>query len=100
MKKLFVYGVGVFFVFALMGHMNPAQAAYPTKAIQFIIPFGAGGGADIEGRLLSKEMSKLVQALFSEQLKLLCANSAITLESKVPWLFNKYSSQNQVWVIM
>ena len=60
MKKLFVYGVGVFFVFALMGHMNPAQAAYPTKAIQFIIPFGAGGGADIEGRLLSKEMSKIL----------------------------------------
>lgn len=38
----------------------PAFAAYPTKAIQFIIPFGAGGGADIEGRILAKGMSKVL----------------------------------------
>lgn len=38
----------------------PANAAYPDKPIQFIIPFGAGGGADIEGRLLAKEMSAIL----------------------------------------
>ena len=36
----------------------PAAAEYPEKPIEFIIPFGAGGGADIEGRLLAKEMGK------------------------------------------
>lgn len=33
---------------------------FPEKPIQFIIPFGAGGGADIEGRLLAKEMGKVL----------------------------------------
>lgn len=37
-----------------------ASAGYPDKPIQFIIPFGAGGGADIEGRLLAKSMSKIL----------------------------------------
>ena len=37
---------------------GPAAAEYPDRAIEFIIPFGAGGGADIEGRVLAKEMSK------------------------------------------
>jgi tripartite-type tricarboxylate transporter receptor subunit TctC len=60
MKKLFTFCLGVFFMLTLMGYTGSAQAAYPTKAIQFIIPFGAGGGADIEGRLLSKEMSKIL----------------------------------------
>ncbi len=32
----------------------PAAAEYPERAIEFVIPFGAGGGADIEGRLLAK----------------------------------------------
>ncbi len=39
---------------------SPASAAYPNKPIKFIIPFGAGGGADIEGRILAKEMSKVL----------------------------------------
>ncbi len=37
-----------------------AQSKFPTKSIEFVIPFGAGGGADIEGRLLAKEMSKIL----------------------------------------
>ena len=35
-------------------------AEFPERAIEFVIPFGAGGGADIEGRLLAKEMSKVL----------------------------------------
>ncbi|MGI9521110.1 MAG: Bug family tripartite tricarboxylate transporter substrate binding protein [Hyphomicrobiaceae bacterium] len=38
---------------------TPASA-YPDGPIEFTIPFGAGGGADIEGRLLAKEMSKVL----------------------------------------
>ena len=37
---------------------NQAKADWPNKAIEFVIPFGAGGGADIEGRLIAKAMSK------------------------------------------
>jgi tripartite-type tricarboxylate transporter receptor subunit TctC len=33
---------------------------YPSRAIEFVIPFGAGGGADIEGRLLATEMEKVL----------------------------------------
>ncbi len=60
MKKLLAISLGMLFMIAVLGYSSPAQAAYPTKAIEFIIPFGAGGGADIEGRLLSKEMSKIL----------------------------------------
>jgi len=35
-------------------------AEFPNGPIEFVIPFGAGGGADIEGRLLAKEMSKVL----------------------------------------
>ena len=38
----------------------PSAAEYPEKPIELIIPFGAGGGADIEGRLLAKEMSAVL----------------------------------------
>ncbi len=37
-----------------------ASAGFPDRPIEFIIPFGAGGGADIEGRLLAKEMSNIL----------------------------------------
>lgn len=42
----------------------PAQAEYPAKPIEFVIPFGAGGGADIEGRLLAEEMGKILGTSF------------------------------------
>lgn len=42
-----------------VGSMS-AVAEFPDKPIEFVIPFGAGGGADIEGRLLAKEMSKIL----------------------------------------
>lgn len=43
----------------LASFTQPALA-FPDGPIQFIIPFGAGGGADIEGRLLATEMSKIL----------------------------------------
>lgn len=46
---------------AAMSGTEIAQAdEYPTRAIEFVIPFGAGGGADIEGRLLASEMEKVL----------------------------------------
>lgn len=40
-------------------------AAFPDGPIEFVIPFGAGGGADIEGRLLADEMSKILGVPFT-----------------------------------
>lgn len=50
---------------ALAIAFGTAQAAdWPSKPIKFVIPFGAGGGADIEGRLLAKEMGKILGVKF------------------------------------
>ena len=38
----------------------PAAAQSIEGPIEFVIPFGAGGGADIEGRLLAEGMSKVL----------------------------------------
>ncbi len=40
--------------------MGVVRAEFPEKAIEFVIPFGAGGSADIEGRLLANAMSKVL----------------------------------------
>ncbi|MDE0113849.1 MAG: tripartite tricarboxylate transporter substrate binding protein [Albidovulum sp.] len=45
---------------ALAVSLAAAHADYPEKPIEFIIPFGAGGGADIEGRLLATEMGNVL----------------------------------------
>ena len=45
---------------ALSGLAPPPLAGWPEKPIVFIIPFGAGGSADIEGRLLADEMGKIL----------------------------------------
>ena len=49
-------------VLALMGAVAPARAAdtYPTRAIRMIVPFSAGGAADIIARLMG---AKLTEAL-------------------------------------
>lgn len=47
-------------ILALFTFTQNSYAEYPNKPIKFIIPFGAGGGADIEGRLLAKGMSKIL----------------------------------------
>ena len=64
-KKLKLHGV-IFGSLALaMGALSePALAEFPKKPIEFIIPFGAGGGADIEGRLLAKEVGKVLGVNF------------------------------------
>ena len=37
-----------------------AKAEFPDRPIEFVIPFGAGGSADIEGRLLADVMGKIL----------------------------------------
>ena len=45
---------------ALTAFGTSALAEWPDRPIEFIIPFGAGGSADIEGRLLADEMGKIL----------------------------------------
>ncbi len=46
---------------SLIAAASTAGAAeFPERPIEMIIPFGAGSGADIEGRLLADEMSKVL----------------------------------------
>ncbi|HJO86271.1 MAG TPA: tripartite tricarboxylate transporter substrate-binding protein, partial [Rhodospirillales bacterium] len=56
MKSLKYVFVGM--VAAALMMAGQAKAEWPEKSIEFVIPFGAGGGADIEGRLIAKAMSK------------------------------------------
>ncbi|MFV2093537.1 MAG: tripartite tricarboxylate transporter substrate binding protein [Hyphomicrobiales bacterium] len=43
-----------------MASAGASAFASSEGPIEFVIPFGAGGGADIEGRILAKEMSKVL----------------------------------------
>ena len=45
----------------LGGAAAAAAADYPTKPIRFVVPFPAGGPADILARLIGKEMSESVK---------------------------------------
>ena len=56
MKSLKYVFVGM--VAAALMMAGQAKAEWPEKSIEFVIPFGAGGGADIEGRLIAKAVSK------------------------------------------
>ncbi|HSN41666.1 MAG TPA: tripartite tricarboxylate transporter substrate binding protein [Burkholderiales bacterium] len=55
--KHFRFGCVLSFVLAALGiAAQPAIAQnWPTKPVRIIVPFGAGGGTDIQGRLLSKK---------------------------------------------
>ena len=51
-----------FCVAFVAGLANPAAAAdaYPTRPIDFIVPWGTGGGADYIGRALAKELQPVL----------------------------------------
>jgi len=56
MNRLQIGLAGVVSVLALAVASGPAWAqAYPVKPVRIIVPFGAGGGTDIQGRLLAQK---------------------------------------------
>ena len=49
------------FCITLLGISNAhAQASYPNKSINFIVPYGAGGGADSRSRQIAQKMSVIL----------------------------------------
>jgi len=60
MRKPVAIVVGLALVHAVMVPVREALADYPDRPIEFVIPFAAGGGADIEGRMLATEMSEIL----------------------------------------
>lgn len=56
--RRFLSVVFLFLIFAWLGTQSPAQAWEPTKPIEFVIPAGTGGGADVMTRFISPIISK------------------------------------------
>jgi len=57
-SRRFLLLVFLFLIFAWLGTQSRAQAWEPTKPVEFIIPAGTGGGADVMARLISPIIDK------------------------------------------
>ena len=44
--------------FVLSGHAQKAETSYPTRPINFIVPFSPGGSTDLAVRLIAKEAER------------------------------------------
>ncbi len=49
-------GGGLLVPLLVIGVIGTAAAAYPEKAVRFIVPFSTGGGTDLQGRLLADKL--------------------------------------------
>lgn len=56
-KRIITVAIGTLFS-TVLAFTGVSAQDYPSGPIEFVIPFGAGGGADLEGRLLAQEMEK------------------------------------------
>ena len=60
-----------------------AQAAWPEKPIKFVLPFGAGGVADVTARILADKLSqKLNQRVVVENMRLMGCTSVSQLSRR------------------
>ena len=57
-RRLFCAVVFSLFLASLLGPSPSAAQAWPQRTVRFIVPLGAGSGADIGGRLLADRLSK------------------------------------------
>ncbi|HME44937.1 MAG TPA: tripartite tricarboxylate transporter substrate binding protein [Syntrophorhabdales bacterium] len=61
MKRLIVMAAAVTSIISLNLAAAPAYAqSYPNRAIQLIIPIPAGGGGDVNGRILADDLGKIL----------------------------------------
>ena len=61
MSKSFLPKLFALLLSMYMGLSVQAQSTYPNKAINFIVPYGAGGGADSRSRQIAQGMSVLLK---------------------------------------
>ena len=61
MSKSFLPKLFILILSMYMGLSVQAQSTYPNKAINFIVPYGAGGGADSRSRQIAQGMSVLLK---------------------------------------
>jgi len=61
MSKSFLPKLFTLLLSMYMGLSVQAQSTYPNKAINFIVPYGAGGGADSRSRQIAQGMSVLLK---------------------------------------
>ncbi len=50
--------ISVLVLLGIFGSASLSAQTWPDKPIKMIVPFAAGGSADILGRILSQELSK------------------------------------------
>jgi tripartite-type tricarboxylate transporter receptor subunit TctC len=58
LERLLLLGASLVAAFALSA--SASADTYPTRPIDFIVPWGTGGGADYVGRALAKEMQPIL----------------------------------------
>ncbi len=60
MKRFIPETIPVLFAAAVLGlaAVESAAQAYPSRAVRLIIPFSAGGAADVPGRILSQRLTE------------------------------------------
>ncbi|GHV52719.1 hypothetical protein FACS1894206_02010 [Deltaproteobacteria bacterium] len=56
MKRMFV--IAGFCLFTVLSSLSLVSAAWPERPIQFIVPYGAGGGADVAARIICASLGK------------------------------------------
>ena len=55
MRKSFCFILSVFFLVGLVfGDRKAVAAEYPERAIEILVPFGAGGGSDTAARAVAE----------------------------------------------
>ena len=52
---------GIFLVVLAAIAVGAGAQGYPVKSVRFIVPYGAGGGADVMGRMISGRMSEALK---------------------------------------
>ena len=57
-QRIFLTGLSLG---AILSPVSFAQSNYPTKPINFIVPYGAGGGADSRSRQIAQKMSVILK---------------------------------------
>jgi putative tricarboxylic transport membrane protein len=56
MKKVFCFTLSLLFLTGVLPAWNAMAAEYPERAIEILVPFGAGGGSDTAARAVAEGM--------------------------------------------